>query len=165
MDITIRPLIADDWPAVREIYVSGMAGGTATFETEAPSWTDWDADHHLACRLVAEAAGRIAGWLALKPISKRAAYRGVAEGSIYVHPTFRRHGVASRLLDTALPLVEAAGIYSVQASVFPENHASLTLLQQHGFRRIGYRERVARRDGIWKDNVLLEWRSRLPEFN
>ena len=165
MDVIIRPLVASDWPAVREIYLSGMAGGTATFETEVPSWMDWDADHHSNCRLVAEDAGRVAGWLALKPISKRAAYRGVAEGSVYVHPASLRRGVAAALIRSAIPLAEAAGIYSVQASVFPENHASLALLERHGFRRIGYRERVARRDGVWKDNVLLERRSRLPEFN
>nr|WP_211295242.1 GNAT family N-acetyltransferase [Neolewinella xylanilytica] len=162
--MTIRPMKPDDWPAVRDIYRLGMAAGTATFEVEPPSWADWNADHHDRCRLVAEVAGRLVGWLALKPISKRAAYRGVAEGSIYVHPEVRRQGIAAGLIRTAVGDAEAAGIYSVQASVFPENLASLELLQRHGFRRIGYREKVARRDGIWKDNVLLERRSQLPEF-
>ncbi|MGB3801475.1 MAG: N-acetyltransferase family protein [Lewinella sp.] len=165
MITVIRALQPSDWPSVREIYLLGMAAGTATFETGAPEWNDWDADHHPFCRMVAEREGKIAGWLALKPISKRVAYRGVAEGSIYVHPDYRREGVAAELIRQAIPAGEAAGIYSVQTSVFPENAASIELLSHFGFRRIGVRKKVARRDGVWKDNVLLERRSDLPEYN
>ncbi|WP_116107967.1 GNAT family N-acetyltransferase [Lewinella sp. IMCC34191] len=165
MKTAIRAMQPADWPQVKEIYLLGMASGTVTFETGVPEWEAWNADHHPFCRIVAVWEGRVVGWLALKPISKRAAYRGVAEGSIYVHPDHRRRGIAAELIRRAVVEGEEAGIYSVQASVFPENAASIELLMHFGFRRIGVRKKVARRDGVWKDNVLLERRSELPEYN
>ena len=161
---TIRDLQAADWPQVAEIYRQGMTTGRATFETRVPEWADWNAGCLPFARLVAEAGDRVCGWVVLKPTSKREAYRGVAEMSIYVHEDYRQRGVGDALLDVLLPTSEHHGIWSVQASVFPENSASIRLLGRKGFRRIGYRERVARLHGAWKDNVLFERRSERADF-
>ena len=50
------------------------------------------------------------------------------------------------------------GIWSIQAGMFPENVASLTLHESLGFRLVGRFERIAQLDGVWRDTVLLELR-------
>jgi L-amino acid N-acyltransferase YncA len=143
----------DDWPEVRRIYEEGIATGQATFETEAPDWATWDAAHHPAPRLVAR-DDKIIGWAALSPVSRRAVYRGVAEVSVYVSE--RGRGVGDALLGA---LIEAAtDFWTLQASVFPENEASVKLHLKHGFRVVGRREKIAQHHGIWRDTLLLERR-------
>jgi L-amino acid N-acyltransferase YncA len=155
----VRPLTGADWPAVRAIYEEGIAGGDATFETAAPAWADWDRGHLARPRLVATLSGRVVGWAALSPVSERRAYAGVAEASVYVAGADTGRGVGRALLERLVAGAEAAGIWTVQAGIFPENAASLTLHRRCGFRTVGVRERVGRLDGRWRDVVLLERRS------
>jgi phosphinothricin acetyltransferase len=157
--VELRPLQAADWPAVSEIYWDGMRTGLATFEVEVPSWDVWDAAHLPGHRFVAERYGEIVGWVALGPASTRWAYRGVAEVTLYVAAPARRSGVGRALLEAAVANSEAEGIWTLQTSVFPENGASLGLLGACGFRVVGRRARIAKRDGIWRDTFLLERRS------
>jgi phosphinothricin acetyltransferase len=149
----------DDWPEVARIYEEGIATGNATFETEVPSWEAWDRAHLPEHRFVAERDGRVAGWIALLPVSPRACYAGVAEISAYVGEEARGRGVGSELLATATESSERAGIWTLQTGVFPENSASLGLLQRFGFRVLGTQERIGRLHGVWRDVVLLERRS------
>ncbi|HEY1368400.1 MAG TPA: GNAT family N-acetyltransferase [Gaiellaceae bacterium] len=155
----VRNLEAADWPEVAAIYREGMRDGLATFETEVPSWEAWDVSHLAAPRLVACVGDRVAGWAALSPTSTRRVYRGVAEVSVYVARDRRRQGVGRRLLDALVAASERQGIWTLQAGVFPENRGSLALHERCGFRVVGIRERLGRRDGIWRDVVLLERRS------
>ncbi len=155
----IATLAAEDWPAVRSIYEEGIASGNATFETELPAWADWHKAHLPAPRLVATASRRVIGWAALSPVSSRAVYVGVAETSVYVDAAWRGKGVGCALLEAVIKGSESLGIWTLQASIFPENTASLSLHQALGFRVVGTRERIARRDGIWRNTVLLERRS------
>jgi L-amino acid N-acyltransferase YncA len=156
---TIEPMTAAHWPAVRAIYEEGIATGDATFETAAPAWADWDRGHLPGHRLVATRDGRVVGWAALSPVSDRCAYAGVAEASVYVAAAAAGRGVGRALLDRLVAGAEAAGIWTVQAGVFPENRASLALHRRCGFRTVGVRERLGRLDGRWRDVVLLERRS------
>jgi L-amino acid N-acyltransferase YncA len=158
---TIEPMTAAHWPAVRAIYEEGIATGDATFETAAPAWADWDRGHLPGHRLVATRDGRVVGWAALSPVSDRCAYAGVAEASVYVAAAAAGRGVGRALLDRLVAGAEAAGIWTVQAGVFPENRASLALHRRCGFRTVGVRERLGRLDGRWRDVVLLERRSPL----
>jgi len=160
-DPAIRPLTVADWPAVKAIYEEGIATGDATFETAAPAWADWDRRHLAGHRLVAVIGGRVVGWAALSPVSARPAYAGVAEASVYVAGAAAGRGVGRALLERLVERAEAAGIWTVQAGVFPENAASLALHRRCGFRTVGVRERVGRLDGRWRDVVLLERRSPL----
>lgn len=157
--VELRPLEPDDWTAVEEIYWDGMRGGLATLETETPPWEAWDERYRRDNRLVAEALGEVVGWAALLPVSSRRVYRGVAEVSVYVAAAWRGKGVGRRLLEELIAGSEAAGTWTLQASVFPENPASLGLFEHCGFRRVGVRERIGKRDGLWRDTILLERRS------
>jgi L-amino acid N-acyltransferase YncA len=157
--VEIRPLEADDWPAAAEIYWDGIRDGLATFETEVPTWEAWDAAHLPGHRLVADLLGEVVGWAALAPVSSRPCYRGVAENSVYVARAARGLGIGRRLLETLIAGAERAGIWTIQTAVFPENRASLVLHERCGFRVVGTRERIAKRDGAWRDTVFLERRS------
>lgn len=156
----LEPMRDEDWPAVRRIYLEGIATGLATFETEAPEWERWNADHLEACRIVARSDGEVIGWAALSPVSKRRVYRGVAEVSVYLAAKARGRGVGRALLEALIIASEREGIWTLQASIFPENEASLRLHLGCGFREVGRRERIGELDGRWRDTLLLERRSR-----
>ena len=159
-DVTVRPMTADDAGRVLAIYQAGLDGGNASFETVAPTWTAFDASKLTDHRLVAvDRHDTILGWVAVSPTSARAVYAGVVEHSVYVDPAAQGRGVARLLLDALIASTEAAGIWTIQSGVFPENTASLALHERAGFRVIGVRERVARHHGRWRDVVLLERRS------
>ena len=157
IQLVVRDLTPDDWVEVAAIYRHGMRTGMATFEVEVPSWQAWDAAHTL--RVVAAVDERVVGWAALAPVSSRWAYRGVAESSVYVDPESRGQGVGRALMDELIARSERAGIWTLQTSIFPENDASLQLHRKLGFRVVGVRNRIAKRDGIWRDTVLMERRS------
>ena len=143
---------------MKAIFEEGVATRRATFETEAPSWEDWDGAH-LPLRLVAEDDGDVLGWAALMPYSARECYRGVAESSVYVAERARGRGVGFALMERLAAASEAAGYWTLQAGVFPENEASLALHERCGFRVVGVRERLGQLGGEWKDVLLLERRS------
>jgi L-amino acid N-acyltransferase YncA len=157
--VELRPLRQDDWPAVAAIYWDGMRDGLATFETEVPSWEAWDEKHLQGHRIVADLLGEAVGWAALAPASTRYCYRGVVENSVYVVRDARGLGIGRQLLEALIAGAEAAGIWMIQTSIFPENRASLALHEKCGFRVVGTRERIAKRDGVWRDTVFLERRS------
>lgn len=159
---TVVPMLAEHAAQVLAIYQAGIAEGNSTFETAAPSWAAFDAARLPEHRFVAlDAEGRVTGWTAVVRVSPRAAYAGVVEHAVYVHPEARRQGVAGALLRTLIASTEAAGIWTVQSGIFPENTASIAAHQRVGFRVIGTRERVARQHGVWRDVLLVERRSPL----
>jgi phosphinothricin acetyltransferase len=158
-DITIDAMSPEDWDAVRAIYSQGIATGNATFEKAVPDWDQWNNGHLARCRLVARSAGEVLAWAALSPVSNRCVYGGVAEASLYVRERSRGKGVGRALLAALIEASEAAGIWTLQAGIFPENAASLELVKRHGFRVVGIRERLGSMNGRWRDVVLLERRS------
>jgi L-amino acid N-acyltransferase YncA len=158
-EIQIRALVEADWPAVRAIYLEGIATGHATFETEVPAWESWDATHFPALRLVAVSDEQVIGWAVLGRISSRAVYAGEAEVSVYVADARRGLGVGRALLQKLITDSEANGIWTLQANIFPEYAASLTLHKSCGFREVGRRERIGKMKAVWRDTILLERRS------
>ncbi|MEU5546537.1 N-acetyltransferase family protein [Streptomyces sioyaensis] len=146
---------------VLAIYQAGIDEGNATFETVAPDWSAFDASKLPDHRWVAldDCDGRLLGWVAATAVSSLCVYAGVVEHSVYVHPEARGRGVGRLLLDTLIASTEAAGIWTVQSEIFPENTASLALHARAGFRVIGTRERLAQQHGVWRDVTLLERRS------
>jgi L-amino acid N-acyltransferase YncA len=159
-DITARPMRADDAERVLAIYQAGLDAGDGSFETTVPTWAAFDAgklpDHRF---VAADGDDTVLGWIAVSPTSTRAVYAGVVEHSVYVDPTAQGRGVARLLLEALIASAEAAGIWTIQSGVFPENTASLALHERAGFRVIGVRERLGRHHGRWRDVVLLERRS------
>ena len=158
--VRIAELRAEHAEQVLAIYQLGIDEGNSTFETTAPDWQVFDKAKLPAHRLVAlDADGRVLGWAAVSAVSERCAYAGVVEHSVYVHPDARGRGVGAALLDALISSTEAAGIWTIQSGIFPENTASLSLHRRAGFREIGTRERIGRHHGIWRDVVLVERRS------
>jgi phosphinothricin acetyltransferase len=156
----IRTLHDNDAFAVLEIYRQGLDTGEASFETEPPDWLTWNSKYHDFCRLVWEQDEEILGWAALAPVSARDCYRGVAEISIYVSDAHFGEGIGSRLMAAVIEASEEHGIWTLYSSIFPENRATRRLHLRHGFREVGIRERIAQRDGRWRDTLILERRSK-----
>jgi L-amino acid N-acyltransferase YncA len=156
--VLVRPLHPDDYPAVAAVFAEGIATGLATFETEVPGWDEWDASHLPDHRFVAELDGEVVGWIAVVPYSRRGAYRGVGEESVYVAERARGSGVGRALLETMIESARNGGLWTLQAGVFTDNGPSLALHRALGFRDVGIRERIGQLDGVWRDVVLLELR-------
>lgn len=162
----IRTLTAGDYPIIKEIYELGIQSGNATFETKAPAWSDWDQSHLATCRFFAtDAEGNGVGWAALTPVSGRCVYSGVAEVSVYVHPSFQGKGIGKELLRKLVAESEKQNIWTLQAGIFPENTASLKIHEQCGFRQVGYHEKIGKMKNVWRDTVLLERRSKVVGIN
>jgi L-amino acid N-acyltransferase YncA len=160
--VLIRPMEAGDAGPVLAIYQAGLDGGQASFEVTAPAWEAFDAAKLTAHRHVAADAGtgEVLGWAAVIAVSDRCVYAGVVEHSVYVHPGHRGRGIGAALLGALIESTEAAGIWTIQSGVFPENTASLRLHERAGFRVVGTRRRIGRHHGQWRDTVLIERRSR-----
>ena len=166
MNLVIEKMKPADWPRVRQIYLEGINTGHATFEAEVPDWPEWDAHHLREPRLVAIINHELAGWAALRPVSARKVYAGVAEVSIYIGEDYRGQGIGSALLNALIVASEQEGIWTLQAGIFPENQASINLHLQHGFQILGRRKKIGKMTfgelaGVWRDVILLERRSKL----
>jgi phosphinothricin acetyltransferase len=156
--VAIEELRPEHWDEVARIYAEGIATGNATFETEVPSWERWDESHLAEHRFVAVLDGRVAGWVAVSAVSDRCVYGGVVENSVYVGADARGRGVGRALLESLVASTEAAGIWTIETGIFPENAASLRIHERVGFRVVGRRERLGKLDGVWRDVLLLERR-------
>jgi L-amino acid N-acyltransferase YncA len=155
----VREMVRGDSGRVLEIYKMGLETRNSTFETEVPSWEEWNARHLPHSRFVFEEDGKVYGWIALTPFSARQVYSGVAEVSVYVDTLSHGKKIGTRLMEHLITSSEANGIWTLFSSVFPENEATLKLHQKFDFRVIGRRERIAMLDGKWRDTILLERRS------
>lgn len=173
MNLLVRPMTDTDADQVLAIYQEGLDTGAASFEHTAPTWETFDSNRLPEHRHVATdvggtgvggtgVGGTVLGWVAVSAVSARAVYAGVVEHSVYVHPQARGRGVGRTLLHELIRSTEAAGIWTIQSGIFPENTASLALHTACGFRVVGVRERIGRHAAYgnqWRDVVLLERRS------
>lgn len=161
MSIAIRSFTAEDWNDVSEIYRQGLLTRNATFETEVPDYENWIKKFHGHLLWVAIQDGKVIGWAGLQPVSVREVYKGVVEVTTYIHNEFAGKGIGTALIKHLIEESEKAGIWTLYASIFPENTASIRLHITHGFREIGYREKIAQLDGKWRNTVLFERRSKI----
>lgn len=162
MTIIIRKVTIEDWEQVKFIYEAGIATKMATFETQAPpSFEQWIGNANLECSLVAQEGSNILGWCKLSPVSLRKVYSGVGEVSIYIHPSAKGKGIGNLLLQSLINKSEEQGFWTLEAKIFKENEASINLHKKNGFKVVGVRKKIGKRDGIWRDNVFLERRSAL----
>ena len=157
----IEPMTERHAAAVLAIYQAGIDEGDATFETRAPAWPEFTAARLPEHRFVASNGAGVLGWVAVSPVSGRCVYAGVVEHSVYVHPDARGQGVGRQLLTALISSTEAAGIWTIQSGIFPENTASVALHHAVGFRTVGIRERLGQHHGRWRDVALIERRSPL----
>ena len=159
--IEIRAFQQNDWNSVQTIYQQGIDTKDATFEKKAKVWTEWNRSSLEKCRLVAVASDKVVGWAALSPVSNRAVYTGVVEVSIYIATAHQGQGIGRKLLSALIEESEKAGIWTLQAGIFPENKVSIELHKKCGFRAVGLREKIGQMDGKWRDVLLLERRSQV----
>jgi len=156
----IQTMLPSHWPSVKKIYEEGIATGNATFQTAAPEWEEWDNAHVKTSRLIAEENNEIVGWAALTAVSGRCVYAGVAEISVYVAADARGKGIGKKLLQALINSSEQNNFWTLQAGIFPENKGSIKIHEDCGFRVIGNREKIGQMNGLWRDTVLLERRSK-----
>jgi L-amino acid N-acyltransferase YncA len=156
----IETMTAAHAASVLSIYEAGIDEGNATFETSAPTWDEFDSKRMSEHRFVAlDDRDDVLGWVACIPVSDRGVYAGVVEHSVYVDLATRGKGVGRALLDALIVSTEAAGIWTIQSGIFPENVASVALHRAAGFREVGRRERLGQHHGVWRDVLLIERRS------
>lgn len=165
MEVIIRNMIEEDWPSVRAIYEQGIKSGIATFQTEVPSYEEWNRGHLTIGRRVAVVNEEVVGWVALSPTSSRCVYKGVVELSVYIEQKAKHQGIGTKLLKDIIKISEEEGIWTVQSGIIEENKASRALHEKCGFRQIGYREKIARdHKGVWHNTILMERRSQIDNF-
>jgi phosphinothricin acetyltransferase len=157
--MNITTLLPEHWPTVKTIYEQGIATGQATFQTDSPTWEQWNASHLPHSRLVALRDNTVIGWAALTPVSDRCVYAGVAEVSVYIAPDHRGQKVGQNLLQALINSSEHHNLWTLQSGIFPENEASIHIHEKCGFRLVGYREKIGQQYGIWRNTVILERRS------
>ncbi len=166
MEVKIKKMQPKDWKAIAYIYELRIATGNATFETEIPSWSIWNNAHLKSCRFAAWLDSKIVGWAALSPTSNRSVYQGVVEVSVYIDINYNGNGIGTKLLQELIDQSEKEGLWTLQSGIFPENLASLQLHKKFGFREIGFREKVGKmKKGAWRDNIILERRSKKVGIN
>ena len=156
----IRPITKDNFSEVVDIYKQGLATNIATFQNDLPQWEDWNKGHLDFCRISIYENNKMLGWTALTPVSSRCVYAGVAEVSVYIAQKERGKGIGKILLNELIKQSEANEIWMLQSGIFSENQSSIKLHEKCGFRMVGYREKIGKKNGIWKDNVLMEYRSK-----
>ncbi|MFC3811299.1 GNAT family N-acetyltransferase [Lacihabitans lacunae] len=149
------------YPAVAQIYLEGIQTGMATFETQVPTWEHWDQNHLPFGRIGLFCEGKLKAWGTLTPVSKRKAYAGVAEVSVYVSSEAQGKGCGTLILEKLIEISEQHNIWTLQSGIMSQNLASIKLHEKCGFRTIGFREKVALLNGVWTDNTLMERRSKI----
>lgn len=160
MNYEIREMLPKDETRVMEIFQQGIDSGIATFDTELPNVEVWNTSFINDCRWVLENENNeVIGWCALKPVSKRECFKGVAEVSIYFDQNYVGKGLGALLLRKLIVDSENHGFWTLQSNIFPENEASIKFHLKNGFRTVGTREKVGKLHGEWKDLVMLERRS------
>lgn len=158
--VMIREMTKNDWDRVSAIYMQGILSGRSTFNTECPSYEEWDAGHIKECRYVYEKEGEVLGWISISPTSGRRVYRGCVEMSVYVDENYRGKGIGTKLIKKLISEAIDAGYWSIYSAIISINKASISVHKKCGFREIGYRERIAKdRFGNWQNTTLMEYRA------
>jgi L-amino acid N-acyltransferase YncA len=153
----VRAARADDAAAVAAIYNAGIRERSSTFETrerEPAEIAERIASE--AVFLVADVDGRVSGFAATSPYSRRTAYSGIAECSVYVDVDMRGRGVGTELLAALAAEAERHGFHKLLGKLFSSNEASMRLVAGSGFRVVGTQERHGQLDGEWRDVILVE---------
>jgi len=158
----IEILKQEHWQEVRAIFIGGILTKNATFTTvnEVLDWKNWSENYFLHSRLIAKENNTILGWAVLTPYSKKYAYRGVAEVSVYISEISKNKGIGTKLLKKLIETSEKNNIWTLQSRIYPENRASLHIHKKNNFKVIGVMKKVAQIDKIWRDVIILERRSK-----
>jgi len=159
MELLIEHFRTEDWDQVNKIFIQGIETGNSTFTKVPPSQEEWESTYVLESCIVARINNEVVGWVAIKPVSNRPVFVGVAEVSVYIRKGFRGNSIGKRLLSSVIDWSEANGYWTIQSNIFPENISSIKLHKSLGFKEVGVREKIGQMDGRWRDIILLDRRS------
>ena len=153
-----RPATPADAAAIAHIYNQGIEDRIATFETAPRSPEQIEAwfESKLPIVVAIDDQDDVVGWAAAFAYADRCCYAGIGEFSVYVRRDRRGRGVGEAAMNALLEASEAQGLWKLLSRVFPENRASLVLLDRLGFKQIGVHEKHGRLDGLWRDCVIVE---------
>jgi phosphinothricin acetyltransferase len=156
----VRDATERDLADIFAIYDHEVLHGVATCDTQprsVPEREAWFATHDPRAYplIVAEDAGRIAGWGCLSPWSPRPAYARTCEDTVYVAPDAQGRGIGRALLAELVARARRAERGLVVARVVEGNPASLRLHESAGFETIGVMRRVAEKHGRLLDVRIL----------
>lgn len=151
---------ASDWEEMMAIYTQSLVKGNVTFQTECPTYEEWDKAHSKECRFVYEIDGKVVGYTMIAPTSSRACYWGVVEVSIFVDENYLHQGIGTKMLKRLVEACYKKGYWTLYSAIFSVNEASIALHKKCGFRVIGTRENIAKdRFGKWQSTTIMELRN------
>ena len=158
--VVVRRAVLADLEAIAEIYNEAIATTTATFDTEPKTraerlaWFQAHDERHPV--LVAELAGKVAGWACLSPWSDRRAYADTGETSFYVKAEHRGQGIGRRLKGAIIDEARKLGFHSLIARVAEGSQESIHLNESFGFRHVGTLKEVGCKFGRLQDVHILQ---------
>jgi len=159
-DLRIRAATVADADAICRIYNQGIEDRVATLETELRTpderrqWLAGRSPRHPV--IVAEYDRQLVGWASLNVFNARAAYRFVADISVYVDRAARGKGVGNALMPRLVELGREHGFHKLVLSAFPTNTGGIALYTKHGFRTVGIHQEQGQLDGHWVDTIIME---------
>ncbi|WP_026693910.1 arsinothricin resistance N-acetyltransferase ArsN1 family A [Peribacillus kribbensis] len=158
--INIRNASQRDIEEILAIYNEGISDRIATLEKETkdyPYMMDWFNKHQDRYKaIVAENDGEVVGWASLNVYNARAAYKGVADLSVYIKRGYRGKGIGGRLLTSIENLARENEFHKIVLSTFPFNELGQGLYKKKGFRIVGVYENQGMLDGHYVDVMAME---------
>lgn len=148
-----------DADEIAVIYNEGIEDRIATFETEprsADQILSWINSTHPVVVVVDESETVIA-FAHCEPYRPRDCYQGIAEFSVYVARSSRRKGAGRMAMEALIEAAKQLGYWKLVSRIFPENTASLKLMNALGFREVGLYKSHGKLDGVWRDVVIVEF--------
>jgi phosphinothricin acetyltransferase len=158
--VTLREATLADVPAICDIHTQGIADRVATLDVEPHTLAEqveWLHRHGMRYPVIVAAQdAQIVGWASLNPFSSRAAYRFVADLSVYVERRWRGKGLGTILLHEIIARARALGYHKIVLSAFPSNTPGMRLYEKFGFRTVGIYREQGLVDGRWVDTIIME---------
>ncbi|WP_233868042.1 GNAT family N-acetyltransferase [Paraburkholderia adhaesiva] len=157
----LRDATPDDFPAIAAIYAHHVLHGSASFE-ETPPDPDELLRRHATVRghglpwIVAEVAGKVAGYCYATPYRPRSAYRYTIEDSIYIDQSCRGRGLGRTLLKALIERCETGPWRQMIAVIADPRGGSVALHGSLGFEMVGTLHSVGFKHGQWRDTTLMQ---------
>ncbi|HTB32706.1 MAG TPA: GNAT family N-acetyltransferase [Bacteroidia bacterium] len=159
--IAIRIAEDKDLPEILEIYNYAILHTTSVYSYK-PHTLDmrkkWLEEKRAANHpvFVAETGGKIVGFIAYGPFRAWPGYKYTVEHSVHIHKDFRRQGIARILLAKLIEAAKENNVHAILGAIDADNHASVKLHEQFGFREVGHLKEVGYKFNKWLDLVFYE---------
>jgi L-amino acid N-acyltransferase YncA len=161
---TIRPAVEADLDAITTIYRAAVDHGTATYELEpAPDRAEMLSRYQALTAaeypyLVAEENGVVLGYAYAGPFRARAAYRFIAENSVYLAPEAQGRGLGRSLMEALIARCTELGFRQIVAVIGDGSptSASVKLHTAMGFAMCGTMVGSGYKHERWLDTTIMQ---------